>query len=66
MSLTNEQRAHDLTICAIQYMLKDNVIPTDSRSNEDNGTITIKKDIFKLYVDTYKLALNAMNREFKE
>lgn len=61
--LTNEQRAHDLSITMVQYFMRNDVIPTGCEPDE-NGRIN--KDIFKLYVDTYRSLLKSMAREFPE
>ena len=61
--LTNEQRAHDLTIAMVGYIYQSNAIPTGTVPNA-NGEI--EKDAFKLYTSIYATSLEAMNREFSK
>ncbi|MBU6137386.1 MULTISPECIES: hypothetical protein [Clostridium] len=66
--LTNEQRAHDLTISALSYLMSNQ---SNTVSISLNGVDTAEDgsrhlDIFKMYVDLYNQTLDSMNREFSK
>ncbi|WP_346891250.1 hypothetical protein [Clostridium sp. UBA3887] len=63
--LTNEQRAHDLAISTLNYLLSNSTSVTLNGVNTDSdGNRHI--DIFKMYVDLYSQTLDSMNREFSK
>ena len=66
--LTNEQRAHDLAISALNYLMFNQ---SNTISISLNGVNTAEDgsrqlDIFKMYVDLYNQTLDSMNREFSK
>ncbi len=61
MSLSNEQRAHDLAIASLPYMKE--LVEQEIRSgNELNFDIYF--DIYFEYKKMYDLILDAVNRDF--
>lgn len=58
--LSNEQRAHDIAIALIPTLMNSPLSP-----DELNGDGTVKRDVLVKYLETYNIALNALNREFK-
>lgn len=65
--LTNEQRAHDLTISILNYLMSSQSTVSISLNGVDTAEDGSKKlDIFKMYVDLYNQTLTSMNREFSK
>lgn len=63
--LTNEQRAHDLAISTLNYLLTNPAsITLDGVNSDADGNKHI--DIFKMYVALYNQTLDSMNREFSK
>ena len=62
MSLTNEQRAHDLAILSVQAEINRNLLSQlgDTYYAEENKQL----DIYTLYYNEYHRALEAFNLDF--
>lgn len=66
--LSNEQRAHDIAILMTEYSLKNpvGVECAGVESSVENDSINVTFDVSAAYIDFYKLAFNAMTKEFPE
>ncbi|GEK88917.1 hypothetical protein SAMN04488100_10558 [Alkalibacterium putridalgicola] len=58
MPLSNEQRAHDLTIAALSFLLDSNSLVKEN----DDGDYHI--DIYKEYKSLYEDTLKSINKDF--
>lgn len=59
--MTNEQRAHDLTIASIPILKNDRSYIETQNLPSENGF-----DPYKAYKDIYFMALDLFNRDFPE
>ena len=57
--LSNEQRAHDLALLAVQAEINRNLI-----SQLNSGSKDVELDIYNLYFNSYKEALIAVAKDF--
>jgi cation transport regulator ChaB len=57
--LSNEQRAHDLALLAVQAEINRNLI-----SQLNSGSKDVELDIYNLYFNSYKDALDAVTKDF--
>lgn len=64
--LSNEQRAHDLAIATMRYLLDKPLSDIQVDGYLKNNGENISIDIFKMYLDLYNKILDSMNREFSE
>jgi len=60
MSLSNEQRAHDLTIATVQ-ILSSNPNFLKSINSEESA---VNFDVYKIYLAIYNETLQSINRDF--
>ena len=61
--MTNEQRAHDLTLLITEYAMKNPQTITDGTvSNDGKGSFNL--DIYKFYKEHYIQILEDFNRDF--
>jgi hypothetical protein len=59
--LTNEQRAHDLTMFALNNALRPEAVAALAK---DTGETSITVNVEETYMNTYKSALEMFNRNF--
>ena len=59
MTLSNEQRAHDLAIAALPRLQQ-----IVDATNHNNGNKDIKFDIYLEYKKVYDACLSAINKDF--
>ena len=57
--LSNEQRAHDLALLAVQAEINRNLISQLNSESKD-----VELDIYNLYFNSYKEALIAVTKDF--
>ena len=57
--LSNEQRAHDLALLAVQAEINRNLI-----SQLNSGSKDVELDIYNLYFNSYKDALDTVTKDF--
>lgn len=57
--LSNEQRAHDLALLAVQAEINRNLI-----SQLNSGSKDVELDIYNLYFNSYKDTLDAVTKDF--
>lgn len=62
--ISNEQRAHDIAVAGMQYLLSNPQASSIGTTKDEHGNIKI--DIFKVYQYLYQTSLDAVNREFPE
>lgn len=60
MSLSNEQRAHDITLMAMSYLLKTNALVV----TDENGEYRV--DLYAEYKSLYEMNLESVMRDFSD
>lgn len=64
--MTNEQRAHDIAVALIPIVMEEAKNKIRSNADEYQKHTEIRIDAFQVYMDSYVMALNALNKEFPD
>lgn len=62
----NEKRAHDLAIMISNYVMQPNYVASQAKAAGMDGEINATVDPYKNYVETYKMLLPLINKDFPD